>query len=471
MNREIGRETGEFQQTSEQSSILRVAVITSFITTFMGSALNLSIPQMEEQFGVSAAMIGWVVTAFTLSVAALSVPFGKLADATGRRRVFLLGIILFVVFSVMCAFSPNIWMLLLCRVLQGVASSMIFATNNAILISVFPPEQRGRVLGTSVAGTYIGLSAGPVIGGILNHYINWQSIFIMSAVIAAISLVIAIKGIPKKPMKDTSSGGIDIAGNILYIACIVVTLYGLTNLSVMKYAWIILIAGIVLGAVFVITEKKAKDPVIRISMFTQDAAFTLSNLAALLNYGATFAISYLMSIYLQIIMGYSSQTAGLIIIAMPLMQAIFSPTMGRLSDRIAPYKLATAGMAICAAGLICFSLVGLDTPLFLIILILIMEGFGFSVFSSPNSNAIMSCVEKKDYSIAQSIQATMRTVGHTSSMAIVTIVIGMQLGNTTLAEAEPAQLVHTMHTCFAVFIVLCIAGTFMSMKRRKTDVN
>ena len=244
-------------------------------------------------------------------------------------------------------------------------------------------------------------------------------------------------------------------------------LYGLTNLTISRYGWLILVCGLALAAAFILVEQRAEDPVIRLTMFTRDRVFAFSNLAALLNYGATFAISYLVSIYLQVVMGYSSQTAGVILICMPAVQALFSPLMGRLSDRVPPYKLASLGMGLCVAGLGMFSLLGLYTPFAWIIAALVVEGFGFALFSSPNTNAVMSCVNKEEYSVANSILATMRTFGHSASMAIVTIVVGMGLGNAALTEAAPSQLVKTMHWCFLVFVALCVIGTVLSLERKR----
>lgn len=450
-------------------NILIVALLTSFMTTFMGSALNLSIPNLESDFQVGASLIGWVVTTYTLTVAAFSVPFGKLADAVGRRRILLPGISIFGLCSLGCGFAGNIWLLLALRILQGIGAAMIFATNNPILISVYPPTERGRVLGMSTAAVYVGLSVGPVIGGFLNHHLDWHSIFFLTVILALVSFSLAIKSIPAEiDAKQMESKGpkADLAGNLLYIVCIVITLYGLSNLSAMKYGWAILVGGLLLGVAFVYAESKEENPVIRISMFTQDKAFTFANLAALLNYGATFAISYLLSIYLQVVMGYTSQTAGLILIAQPLMQALFSPMMGKLSDRMPPYKLATAGMCFCVAGLILFALVGEETSIVFILGALILSGFGFALFSSPNTNAIMSCVQPKDYSVANSILSTMRTVGQSSSMAVVTIVVGLTLGNQSLNSVSPADLVSTMHIIFGIFVVLCAVGVGLSMQRR-----
>lgn len=443
-------------------------MITSFLGTFMASALNLSIPNLEAQFQISAALVGWVITSYTIAIAAFSVPLGKLADATGRRRILIIGIAGFIVTSLLCITAPNIWALLVLRVLQGTFESMFTTTNIAILLDAYPGRERGRVLGLSISCVYIGLSAGPVVGGYLNQAFGWKSIFVATAILSLISLIMAVRGIPKGNEAMVSSKT-DVKGNILYVVAIIVTLYGLTNLSMMKYAWVILLAGLALGVAFFLVEAKTEDPVIRVTMFSDDMAFTFSNLAALLNYGATFAISYLMSIYLQMVMGYPSQTAGLILIAQPVMQAAFSPVMGKLSDRVAPYKLASTGMAVCALGLVLFSMISLTTPLWYILAALVLSGFGFALFSSPNTNAIMSCVEKKDYAVANSIVGTMRTVGHSSSMAVVTIVMGITLGNSALNEVVPADLVHTMKIIFIIFIVLCVIGTFLSLKRSKVQ--
>lgn len=460
--------SGEVKQpiSKNQKAVLSVTAITAFLTTFSSSSMELSIPHMEAEFGVNAAMIGWVLTAYILTTAALSVPFGKVADARGRRKILLTGILGFSVGALICAAAFSFPMLIIGRVLQGVFAAMIFATNNAILISVFPGSMRGQVLGISISFTYIGMSCGPVIGGFLNHYIGWRSIFIISAILALVAGTRGIKYTPKDA-GQSNAGRADIMGNILFILAIITTLYGLTNLSVMTAGKFILIAGLILGILFVFTELKAENPVVKISMFTGSRSFTFSNLAALLNYGATYAISYLMSIYLQVVKGFDSQIAGLIMVSMPLMQAIFTPKMGKLSDRIEPYKLASTGMGICVVSLFGLSRITGTTPVPVVMLLLATAGFSFALFSSPNTNAIMAEVSKEDYASANSILATMRTMGQSTSMAIVTIIVGLILGKGSLETAAPADLLRTLHGAFMTFVVLCAVGVFLSLQRRK----
>jgi len=277
--------------------------------------------------------------------------------------------------------------------------------------------------------------------------------------LTAVVSFIAIKRLP--PGDSKVDGNFDLVGNVLYIGMIIFLMLGLSTLSTGRYSLTFVLIGIIVTVVFVVHEKRVKDPIISIDLFTHNMAYTASNLAALLNYGATFAIGYLMSIYLQVVMQYSSQTAGLILIVQPVMMALVSPTMGKLSDRVSPYKLAALGMSLCTLGLIIFAFITEAYPLWLIIVALIISGLGFGVFSSPNTNAVMSCVDKQDYGVATSVLATMRSLGHTSSMAIVTIIVGIYMGNTALSEASPEMLLDTMHTAFSVFAFICFVGIFI----------
>jgi MFS family permease len=244
-------------------------------------------------------------------------------------------------------------------------------------------------------------------------------------------------------------------------------MYGFSAIATSKLAIVAIGLGIVLLICFIRHELKIENPIIQIRIFTGNIAYTFSNIAALLNYGATFAIGYLLSIYLQVVMGYTSQIAGLILISQPIVMAVCSPYAGRLSDRISPFKLASFGMALCAAGIIMFIFINSDYPLWMIILALVISGIGFGFFSSPNTNAVMACVEEKDYSVAASILATMRSLGHTSSMAIVTLIVSMYMGSSALADADPDVLIKTMRTSFIIFAVICSVGIFVSAKRKK----
>ncbi|MEI3517956.1 MAG: MFS transporter [Clostridia bacterium] len=335
-------------------AVITVVVITAFITTFTGSALNLSIPDIGSQFGASAGRMGWLVSGYTLSVAAFSVPFGRLADITSRRNVLIAGIALFVACCIAALLSGSMAMLLISRVMQGVGAAMIFSTNTAVLISAFPGEQRGRALGYSLASTYVGLSAGPVIGGALNHNFGWRSIFVFIGILGVVALAAALMKLPAEKRTEPHAPGagrrsFDAAGNVIYMISIFLLMYGLSEAGKNGAVYIaVAAAGAAAGIIFVSHEMKSADPVVDIRLFRENKGYAFSNLSAMLNYGATFAISYLISIYLQVVMGYSSQTAGLIMIFQPLIMALLSPVAGRLSDRFSPFRMSPLGVgAVC----------------------------------------------------------------------------------------------------------------------------
>lgn len=448
----------------KRKSALRVATLTSFLTTFMSSALNLSIPAIGAEFNANAAYVGWIVTAYTLVVAAFCIPMGKISDMKGHGRMLKLGLILFTVTTFVCIFIPNMELFIAVRAVQGLAASMIFANNNAILLNAYPDSERGRVLGISTAATYIGLSTGPVIGGVINHHLGWKYIFLFGGMVAIAAIVTAVRKVEDDRL-EMASGSIDRLGMLLFVPMILALLYGFSLVGASMYAYVLLTAAIILLAVFIRIEKKCEEPVLNVRMIARDRQFACSNLAALLNYGATFAISYLVSIYLQMVMGYSSQMAGLILVVMPFMQALFSPKMGKLSDSIAPYKLATAGMICCVVTLVIFAATLPQRSIVWVVAALALGGFGFALFSSPNTNAIMSRVAPQDRGQGMAIVSTMRTVGQSFSMCIVTVLVNLKLGEQTLQSVPQDLLIGTMRMIFMVFAGICVAGAVISSAR------
>lgn len=448
-----------------QKSAIVVGVSTAFVTTFAGSALNLAIPSMGNYFNMGASGVGWIVTIYVLVIAAFSTPFGKLADMTGRRRILIIGVAGFGIVSVATVFAPNTALLLAMRVVQGIAASMIFATNMPIAISAFPGKERGKAIGLVTSGTYVGLAMGPVLGGLLNNWFGWQAIFIFGACVSIFALAVVIKGVEKDAAEATELKQ-DVKGNVLYVIMIASFIYGLTAFNSVRFGWAFLAAAFIVGFLYVKTELKAENPMIDVRIFKSNMTYTLSNLTALFNYSATFALGYLVSIYLQVVMGFSSQAAGIILITQPLFMAVLSPRMGKLSDRIAPYKLASAGMGMCALALMFFVFIKGTTPLILVIAALALAGIGIAFFSSPNTNVIMGCVPPAKFGVANSILATMRTTGQSSGMAIITLVVSGTIGNVSLYEVTADQLIGTIHTAFIVFTVLCAAGIFMSLQRK-----
>ncbi len=451
----------------EQKNILLVAVITSFITTFMGSALNLSIPSMEKEFNESAQNIGWVITVYMLVCACLAVTFGKLADLLGRKRILRTGILIFAAASAAAVLSRSMPVLLVFRGIQGIGASMIFSTNIATLTAAFEERERGKTLGYATCATYVGLSLGPALGGVLNHNFGWRSIFITTAGISAVALYFAMFRLSpekKRDRRERKTAKIDIAGNLTFIAGIFLLMYGLSEIREKSFAPWIAAAGVLTLIAFGKIEGKSPEPLINLRLLRENLPYTLSNLAALLNYGATFAASYLLSMYLQKIQGMTSQEAGFVLITSTAVMAIFSPIFGKISDKRSPFLLSALGMVLSAvaSGALCF--LRESTPIWQLLIVLVLSGLGFALFASPNTNAVMSFVKKEDYASASALLATMRSAGHTLSMAVITLTLSFCTGGGEGSSVD--GIMQSIKISFFLFTLFCILGIFMAIKRK-----
>jgi MFS family permease len=356
-------------------------------------------------------------------------------------------------------------MLISMRVLQGLAGAMTFGIGFSILTSVFPAGERGKALGINIAAAYVGLSAGPFIGGLLTQHFGWRSVFI--AIVPLGLILVAFTLLKLKGDWAASRGEkLDITGFIIYGVMLVAIMYGFSRLPDLLGVWVILI-GILALLAFVRWETRVKSPILDINLLKNNRAFAFSNLAALIHYSATFAVTFLLSLYLQYIKGFSPQYAGLILVSAPVIMAIFSPIAGRLSDKLDPRLLASSGLAIAVVGLSLLILLNRDTTLAFIIVVMILLGFSYALFSSPNINAIMSSVSEKYYGVASATQATMRQVGMMFSMSIVMLLFAVYIGRVQITPEYYDLFLTSMKVAFIVFVCLCFGGIFASLARGK----
>jgi MFS family permease len=248
------------------------------------------------------------------------------------------------------------------------------------------------------------------------------------------------------------------------MAALSTLMYGFSSLTRAFGAWLVII-GVVLIIIFVAREKKVKNPILDITLFRHNTVFVFSNLAALINYSATFAVSFLLSLYLQYIKGLSPLHAGLVLVAQPVVQAIFSPFAGRLSDRIEPRIVSSIGMSLTAFGLGLLIFLNNDTSILFIVVVLFALGLGFALFSSPNTNAIMSSVEQQFYGVASGTLATMRITGQMLSMGIVMLIFALHIGDVPITPEEYPSFMGSMHSSLIVLSLLCFGGIFSSFAR------
>ncbi|SFT37248.1 Predicted arabinose efflux permease, MFS family [Selenomonas sp. GACV-9] len=396
----------------DSRKILAVIMLASFLTPFSGSALILSLPAIGQEYQVGADTLSWVIESYLITSFLFLLPMGRAADRWGKVRVFEMGNLLFMLFSLLPAVFDSFALLLSARALQGIGSSMIFATSTSILADAYPGKNRGKAMGWMVSVVYAGLSFGPVIGGFMNDGLGWRSLFWFMALYAGLVLVVALK--------------------------------------VLKH-----MAGAAAPA--------REMPKLSVSLFTENREFTLSCLTAMLNYSATFAISFLLSLYLQSILSISAKTTGFILLAQPVLMMLLSPLAGSLSDRKPAAVLCSLGMAIITVGLIALTLITHAQVLWPVIPSILVIGIGFAFFAAPNNNAIMSSLPRKYYNMASSLLSTMRLGGQVLSMALVTVIMAIAWPELAPRDA----LTRNITAAFLLFSVLCFLGVIPSLLRGK----
>ena len=452
-----------YTDTRHSQRALLAICTAAFLVPFMGSALNLALPKISEAFSLKAVTLTWMATSYMLSTAIFQIPFARMGDLIGRKKVFITGVIGFSCCTLLSGFAPSGTAMIVLRFVTGMCSAMMFGTNIAMLSSLFPPEKRGRVLGINTAVIYASLAVGPLFGGLLTHYAGWRSIFFVTSGIGLIAAVLArffIKG----EWVESKGERFDFTGSIVYGIALTGLILGCTQLpKIGGFSFVLL--GLVAFVFFLRYEQKCPFPVFNVTLFSRNRIFALSSLSAFINYASTSAIIFMLSLYLQYVRGFDAQQAGSILISQACVQAIFSLLSGRLSDKIAPSSLATVGMAVIVGGIIGLIFLNSTTSVYYIIALLFLLGVGFGIFSSPNTNVIMGSVEKRYYGQASAVTGTMRLGGQALSMGIAGMAIALQMGNQKITPDLHPQFLSSMQITFIVFAVLCMVGVFASSKR------
>jgi EmrB/QacA subfamily drug resistance transporter len=445
--------------------VLLIAVLAGFLIPFDGSAVNIALPVMAAEFNLDAITLTWITTAYLLASAVFLVPFGKIADIYGRKRVFLYGIAIFTVASLVMTIVPSPELLVAVRVVQGFGGAMIFGTALAILTAVFPPGERGRAMGIYIMAVYLGLTMGPFLGGILTQYFGWRSIFLVNIPLGVITCLLILWKLEGE-WAECIGEKFDLKGSVLYAASLIVLIFGL-SLVPDPASYVLIVTGCMIGIIFALFELRVPVPVLDIRLITENRVFAFSNLAALISYCATYAVTFLLSLDLQITRGLSPEQAGIILIVLPAVQALLSPVAGRLSDRKDSQVIASIGIGLTAVGLFPLIFISESTPVWYLIACLIILGAGFGLFSSPNINAIMSSVDKRYLGVASGMNGTMRLVGQIFSMGIVMMLFSLFIGPVVITPESFPQFMTSLHYAFLIFTVLSIFGVVASLMRGK----
>ena len=453
---------GTSEQTLQRTA-LTIVCLGAFITPLMLSAVNVAIPTIAQGLKMDAITASWVPLAYLLSSGVFLLPFGRLGDMYGRKKMFLSGMTTVTIASILASMAQSALLLILCRALQGMGAAMLFGTGIAILSSVYPPEKRGKVLGLSVSSVYLGLTCGPFAGGLVTQEFGWRGVFVFHVPVVLLVIILGLVNL-KGEWRGPSGQKFDVPGAFIYGTAVIALMYGFSILPAATGFVLILLSGIGF-AVFFRYEKRLEYPLFDVNLFSGNPVLTYSCVAALIMYSSTFSVTFLMSLYLQNIREFTPQLAGLIMISQPLVMTMFSPVAGRMSDHYEPRLIASSGMGLTALGLAMLAAADTLTQTELIVLTLMLVGFGFSLFSSPNTNAILSSVDRKYLGAASGTVATMRVIGQMFSMGIVTLVFALMLGPVQFSPEQHGQLLASINASFIAASALCFIGVYFSLKR------
>ncbi len=450
-----------------ETIVIFVSFITSFFAVFLSNGIIIGVPAIAQEFVMNNVIQNWIPTIFFLVVAVFTVPAGQISGKFGVKKSLLAGIIVYLIGSIGAVLSFSTESFMIFRIVQGAGVAFLNVSAMAMVVQAVKPQNRGKALGFTVTGVYLATSLSPVICGFLVQNLGWRSMFYFVIPFLVLCIILMMVKIPQE-WKTYEGQPIDKLGSILWAIGILTFIYGFTSL-VNTQGVILTMVGIVMLCIFGAYELRQDSPVFNMNLF-KNRKFTSSNVAALCSYLAIMVVTTILNYHFQYVRGWMS---GLILIITPVIMAIMAPNAGKLSDRIHPQKLAAVGIGIAAIALAILSFLNGDTPLYIVILAMILQGIGMGLFSSPNMNAIMSSVPPKYAPTASASQATMRTIGQTMSLGLLTLVFAWVMGSLQLAPEYAAMIVQASQTICLICTVACILAVFASLVgiRSKDEFN
>jgi EmrB/QacA subfamily drug resistance transporter len=435
----------------------------TFMTALDSSVVNTLLPVIRREFAAGLDTIQWVVTSYLLVMAGLLLTFGRLGDMRGHRPVYLAGFAVFLLGSVLAGAAPDELFLVAARALQALGGAMILANSPAILTAAFPPSQRGRALGLQATMTYLGLTAGPTVGGWMAEALGWRSVFYVNVPVGIAAAAVARRCLPD----DRGGGGrrerFDFPGAALFTAGFTALLLALNQ----GHAWgwgsvrtlLLLAAAAALLAGFVRTELRSAEPMLDLSLF-RIPTLSASTAAAVANYVCLYGVLFLLPLYLIQVRGLSPSRTGLLLSVQSVVMAVTAPLSGVLSDRVGSRAPGTIGMALLGCGLLLLSRLGLDTHAGWTAAALAIVGLGTGIFISPNTSALLGSAPAGRRGIASGVLATARYVG----MAVGVALAGAVVTTVVAGRAGGEGLVAAVDAAFLAAVPFAAAGAALSFR-------
>ena len=439
--------------------------VGTFVTALSNSVLNAILPLIATAFQTDISAVEWIITTFLLVQSGLLLTFGRLGDMIGHRRIYLAGLLIFIVSMLLCALAPSVLTLVGARIVQAAGAAMFIANSSPISMAVFPPSQRGRVLGIQATTVYLGLAAGAPLGGFLADQFGWQSVFLIPIPFAALALLVSWQAL-RVETPPSRRERFDLVGAGVYLVGLIVVLLALNRGR--SWGWTselttsCLAIGVILLTAFVIHERRTPSPMLNLSLFGK-RAFTAPVMSSMLNYAAAAGTTFILPFALIQGRGLSPSQVGLVLTAQPIVMAVMASVSGALSDKIGSRVPATLGMGILAIGLFTLSWMDLTTPLPLIAAGLAVVGLGIGLFTSPNNSSVLGAVGPERRGVASGILSTARTLGNVLGIATTAAVYATML--TEIGGDDPVNVVRASGYGLLFASALALIGAITSASR------
>ena len=457
--------------SSHKWLVMAAVGMSTFLATVDGSIVNVALPTMVDRLGTDFPTIQWVVVGYLLTMATLLLGVGRLADMRGKKPIFIAGLVIFILGSLLCGLSTSVYWLIGFRVLQAVGAAMALAIGPAIITETFPPSERGKALG--IGGTIVSLGSitGPTMGGLIINALDWHWIFFVNVPIGLVSVLMALRFIPAT--RPAGRQRFDFGGAAALFVSMLSLLLGLTvgqGLGFTDPRVLALFAGFAVFLIlFVIIEQRVAQPMVDLTLF-RNALFSVSLITGFVTFVAAAGAFLLLPFYLQNILGYGTQQIGILMSIVPITMGATAPVSGSLSDRLGSRTITVVGMAVLVLAFFSISTLSTDTSALGVVLRLLPLGLGMGIFQSPNNSAIMGSAPRERLGIASSFMALTRTFGQTTGTALIGAVWAMsvlQLFGAPLPQgattAPPDIQVAAIHSTFLLVMGMVAAALLLTI--------
>jgi EmrB/QacA subfamily drug resistance transporter len=429
-----------------------------FMIMLDNTVVNVALPSIQRDLGASLSALEWTVNGYTLSFAVLLATGGRLGDIFGRRLTFMIGVVIFAGSSATAGLAPDTTALVASRVLQGVGAALMMPATLSIVTDAFPPEERGKAMGTWAGVSALALAVGPVLGGFLTEHVSWRAIFYLNIPVAVGAVLAALFAV--RESRDTTVGRkVDYLGVVTLTAALTALVLALVEGN--AWGWGspaivgLLVAAAAGLAAFVAVELRVKAPMVEFHLLS-DRNFLGAVVVALIVSFAMLGVFFFLALYMQNILGYSALEAGIRFLPSTLMIVVVAPIAGRLADRVGPRWLIAAGLTIVAASLYIFSGIAVDSSYGALLPGFMLLGIGIALTMSPMTSAAMNAVPVEKAGIASGVLSMFRMIGGSLGVAVTGAIFQGAVGDP--ATAKPVEFVDALGHAMLVSSMVALAG-------------